>query len=311
MTIETFLKNLLKSQTLSTEQTDQLIEHRKEVEGYLREEFGNDPKIRYAGSKAKGTMIADSYDLDIICYFPHETDKTLKEIHDEVEEILSSQYLIERKASAVRVKKIDEDVETDYHIDVVPGRFIDDSETDAFLHVVYGEKERMQTNIDTHVAYIRDSGAQEIIKLLKIWKVRNDVPIKTFVLEIFTVKALEEVGDKSDYADNVKLVLTKLGDEIETIKLEDPANSNNIVTEDIDASSKSIIASKAKEAIELVEENKDDTAGWESVFIGNDAELAKAIREGAFVAGGSSIFAKTDNVAENERKIDAPQSWRD
>ena len=64
-------------------------------------------------------MIAESYDLDLICYFPSENDKTLKEIHNEVQNALSEKYSVERtKASAVRGPEFDNDLETDYHIDV-------------------------------------------------------------------------------------------------------------------------------------------------------------------------------------------------
>lgn len=267
MTTKEFFEKLLSSQALSDEQMKNLSKHREEVEGYLREKFGQEPTIRYAGSKAKGTMIAESYDLDLICYFPSENDKTLKEIHNEVQNALSEKYSIEPKASAIRIKKIDNDLETDYHIDVVPGRFVDGDDGDAFLHVTYGEQERIQTNIDTHIAHVKGSGCQDIIKILKLWKVRNNVPIKTFVMEIATVKTLKDSKAKDDLSKSLQEMLTCLRDNMESMRLEDPANSNNIVSEAMSASDKSIVANKAAEALKILEDKeKDELGGWQMIF---------------------------------------------
>lgn len=241
--------------------------HREEVEGYLREKFGQEPMIRYAGSKAKGTMIAENYDLDIVCYFPHDKDATIKEIHDSVQRVLSLKYVIKPKASAVRIKGIDNNVETDYHIDVVPGKFIESDDGDVFLHVVYGEKERIQTNIDTHIAYVKDSGCQDVIKLMKIWKERNGVPFKTFVLEIAIVETLKGLNNKDDFSRSLRKIFTFLRDEIESVRLLDPANSNNIVSESISGGDKTIIASKTTEALKILEDKEEDEiTGWQKIF---------------------------------------------
>lgn len=267
MNINEFLGKLIESQALSDERLKDLSSHREEVEGYLREKYGEEPTIRYAGSKAKGTMIAESYDLDMTCYFPSTNESTLKEIHDSVEKTISKQYLVERKASAVRIKKVDNNVETDYHIDVVPGRFVDGKKGDVFLHVVYGEKERMQTNIDTHITYVKDSGCQDIIKLTKLWKVRNKIPLKTFVFEIAIVEALKGSKSKEDFSKSLRVVFEQFRDEIQKVKLVDPANTNNIVSEAVSSAEKGVIAAKAGEALKILEDNKEDEIlGWKKVF---------------------------------------------
>ena len=77
--------------------------HKKEVTDFLRTEFGNDPVIKYAGSWAKGTMIRDCYDLDIVCYFLSSDTRSLKEIRDDVAHRLATHYLTATKASAERI----------------------------------------------------------------------------------------------------------------------------------------------------------------------------------------------------------------
>lgn len=275
MSTKEFLDELLKSQNLSEKQSTSLTEHRREVEGYLREKYGQEPSIRYAGSKSKDTMIAESYDLDLTCYFPSSNDSTLKELHDSVEKILSQKYIVERKASAIRINKIDNDVKADYHIDVVPGRFVDGKDGDVFLHVVYGEKERIQTNIEKHIAFVKDSGCQDIIKLIKLWKVRNEVPFKTFVLETFVVETLKGSKSKDDLVKSLRTILEELKTRIKTAKLVDPANTNNIVSETMTGTEKEFISSKADAAIKILDDNKkDEVLGWKKIF-DEDTESVK------------------------------------
>jgi len=267
MTTKEFFEKLLSSQVLLEGQLKILSDNRAEVEGFLRNKFGQEPIIRYAGSKAKGTMIAESYDLDIVCYFPSSEEESLKKIHDKVQQALALKYLIEPKASAVRIKRVDNQVETDYHIDLVPGRFIDGSTGDAFLHVAYGgEKERMQTNIDTHISYIQKSGCQDAIKLMKLWKMRNNVPIKTFVMELVVVAVLKDSKTKADFSKSLTEVLSCLSGDIETMRLADPANSNNIVSEVMTAAEKKETAVKATESLNIIADEGHSLFGWQKVF---------------------------------------------
>src|SRR3989344_571936 len=100
---EKFLQGLLATQELSTEQETALQAHKKEVTDFLRAEFDDAPTIKYAGSREKGTMIAERYDLDIVCYFPSSDDRSLKEIREDVSIHLKGKYLIEPKASSERI----------------------------------------------------------------------------------------------------------------------------------------------------------------------------------------------------------------
>jgi len=269
MTPNQYLKDLLESQALDKNQLDELEKHRIEVEGILTAQFGSIPTIRYSGSKAKGTMIAESYDLDIICYFPDSETKSLKDIYSEVWNVLGKYYKLEPKSSAIRIKKEDVYSEHDYHIDVVPGRYIKGDDGYAFIHVSNGEKDRLQTNIDVHVRNISKSDCREIIKLVKLWKVRNDLPsnLKTFVFELFTINALNDSRNKDDLAASFVKVMTALKDELISTRLEDPANSNNIVSDSITSANKSLIAQKAAETIETLNSSfGNEISRWKKVF---------------------------------------------
>src|ERR1043165_6727455 len=149
MSDKKYLEDILASQTLDPDgqEMKDLREHRADVEKILRKKFADcTPTIRYGGSKAKGTMIKEAYDLDMTCFFGRADNgagETLQEIYENVEAALADDYLITRKPSALRLKSRDVNLwAADFHIDVVPGRFIDEKKEDVFLYRSSGEKGR-------------------------------------------------------------------------------------------------------------------------------------------------------------------------
>src|SRR5260370_14180459 len=124
MTVPEYLEAVLKSQTLeegSAELAD-LRQHRDDGEKLLRANLSDSLlTIRYGGSKAKGTMNREGYDLDIISYFESgdtSAGQSLEEIYNKVASALEDDYFVERKSSVLRLKAKDQ---VDFHIDVVPG----------------------------------------------------------------------------------------------------------------------------------------------------------------------------------------------
>ena len=143
MSDDTYLQSVLDAQVVGDDgqEMKDLRAARAEVEQLLVKHFsGSSPTIRYGGSKAKGTMNLIDYDLDIICYFPRNdtpAGKTIEEIYENVRKALETKYSVAPKTTALRVR----DHRRDLHIDVVPGRFIDDSKTYAFVHQNGGKKD--------------------------------------------------------------------------------------------------------------------------------------------------------------------------
>ena len=70
----------------------------------------------------RSTLIREYYDLDAICYFPHDdtaAGETLEDIYNNVEKALSTTYYVDRKTSALRLKSRDpQSFAKDFHIDV-------------------------------------------------------------------------------------------------------------------------------------------------------------------------------------------------
>ncbi len=225
---EQYLKNILQSQTLADDgiEMKELREQRDNVEQLLKEAFPA-VTIRYGGSKIKGTLIKESYDLDLVCYFPYDetaAGTTLKDLYQNVSKTLTGQFMVEDKTSAVRLlSRTLEKVGTYTHVDVVPGRYTDATKSDCYLHQNGGSKERLKTNLDTHIEHIRDSGVVPALRLLKLWKVLNGMEIKQFAFELLGVELLK--GKKgTSLADQLKHFSQTVSQSEEPISIQDPAN---------------------------------------------------------------------------------------
>lgn len=286
-----YLKKVLAKQTFDDDAPElkDLRRRREAIRSKLLSHFSDSsPSIRWAGSMAKTTMIRASYDGDLTNYFRHDdtaAGETLEEIYDNTADALSDEYDVERKASALRVKdrstKPTKGYAEDTHVDVVPGRFIDDDESDVNLR--HDEKRSLKTNLQTHIDHIKGSRVVEAIRLMKLWNVDNGIGAKTFVLELLVVKLLE--NRKSDgLASQLEHVWSEMRDDPDGLAVEDPANpSGNDLKPDLDKVRYQLSA-VARRTLENI-----DAHGWESVFgpvdddDGED-EKAKARRAAAVAA---------------------------
>lgn len=260
-----YLNSILDQQTFDPEEQEyqDLLKRRDDIKAVLKSSFSSSkPSVRQAGSLAKGTMIRESYDADVTCYFEHGdggAGSTLKVIYESVEKALQGSYLVERKASALRVRDL-HDWSTYLHVDVVPGRFIGDEKSDVNLYRTTPDKESLKTNLQVHVDHIKGSGVVPAIRLLKLWKAKNGLEgAKTFVLELLAVKILKEKKHLG-IDEQLMHVWTEFRDNADSLSVEDPANSNNDLSEVLDACRR-LLAAAAGTTLWRVENE-----GWEAVF---------------------------------------------
>ncbi|MCZ6688555.1 MAG: hypothetical protein O7H41_03025 [Planctomycetota bacterium] len=222
------------------------------------------PRVENAGSVAKGTLILESYDLDLACYFRQDTSKvgdTLKDIYESVQTALSSAYKLTPRRSALTLRGRRDGTSMPFAVDVVPGRFVDEAQEDVFLFQTEGGKDRLKTNLRKHVHHVGDSGLVDVIKLAKLWRYRAGLELKTFLLELLVIEILggrqTETHDK-----NLTRLWTVLRDDIEGIKIEDPANpaGNDLssIFGEVEREGLSAAASVALDALEQ--------CGWQDVY---------------------------------------------
>lgn len=254
MTPQQYLQYLLTAQAVPESQLNIMRSFRDQIETLIRPLHSN-LRFYYAGSYGKQTMIRQKFDLDIVVYWPSldYTSKTIKEIYDSVGARLRTKW------QYVNSKTVCWELpfEGGFHIDVVPGRAIDSAYKEANLYRT-DTGYTMKTSIKTHIDTVRGSGRRDTIRLLKLWRERKSVPFKkSFLLEWMTIEGCKG-RSFADLPQQVAAALTFIRNNIETIQVKDPANSNNSLSDDLSPFQKTFIRQAADRAL--------NSNSWEQIF---------------------------------------------
>jgi hypothetical protein len=238
VTAQQYLEGILEKYNLTEQQIEPIKKKRETIENFFRTKYGSKiATFYYSGSYAKGTAINLKYDLDLCIYFRRDAFSTLKEMYYDVYNALRQNYIVNLQTVSMGL------VSGNESIDIVPARKIDDSTDYANLYD-NDHNGQIQTNIPKHKEYISISEARPIIKLMKVWKFQHSIHFKSFGLELLTIRALENFNDP-DYGNRVLQVLRFFRDNAKSIRLIDPANSNNIISDLIAPVDKQAIADNA------------------------------------------------------------------
>jgi hypothetical protein len=104
-----------------------------------------------------------------------------------------------------------------------------------------------QTNVALHIETVRNSGRQREIRAIKIWRLLRNLDWPSLYLELFTIQALAG-RSQTNLADNVEHALRTIGSLLTSARIEDPANSSNILSDDLTRQEKEQIATLATQA---------------------------------------------------------------
>ncbi len=243
MSNDQYLRGLLDQQELSSLELDALRRLREQIEGQLRVLQGS-PRFYYAGSFGKKTMIRESYDLDIVMYWPSTCDYTLEGIYDAVGKVLRNNW------NVVNPKTVSWELpfQNGFHIDVVPGRAIDG--TYRYANLYRSDKHTsIQTSIKVHIDTVRNSGRRDVIRLIKLWRHRKRVPMKrSLALELITIDGCSGVST-SELEKQLSAALRYVRDKVMDVRLVDPANSNNVVSDEWNSGDRAAIRAAADAAL--------------------------------------------------------------
>lgn len=270
-----YLKDLIVSQKLDEKSNEwkELDGEAENIERIIREAYPRSVVMfTHGGSRAKGTIIKEDYDLDEVTYFQNDDTapgETLEAIYENIAKLLGKHYNVRRKRSALRLSMKDG---RDLKVDVVPGRYVDKTSTDVFIHQNEGTKERLKTNIVKHIEHVRDSGCTDEIMLTKLWRTRNGIEIKTFPLELLVIVVLDE-DSSGTLEDRFVRLLTAFSDKIDGLDIEDPANpTGNDLSHALTDNLRRSLSKVAADTLAAVEEH-----GWEHIFGKIEKDRAAAI----------------------------------
>lgn len=199
-------------------------------------------ETQLSGSRAKGTAIDLSTDLDLFISLTSNTTNSLKEIYD------SLYNWVTRKGITARKQNVSIGITYGgQKIDLVPAKRQGQYGND---HSLYRSKADTwtKTNIDTHISRVNNSGRRNEIIALKVWRENHRLEFPSIYLETLAIDALSG-RSSSDTASNFSYLLRYIGDNIGSLRVVDPANSNNILSDDLTAGEKRILSTQAQKSL--------------------------------------------------------------
>ena len=199
-------------------------------------------EISFSGSYAKDTAIKGSADLDLFISLAPHTPDTLKVIYDSLYGyLLGTGYTPRKQNVSIGITY------SNLKIDLIPGKKQPGNTND---HSLFRNKAQTwtQTNVQTHIKMIQNSGRLDEIRAMKIWRNLSNLDFPSFYLELTVLNALHG-RPRYNLADNVFVIFEYLRDKFISTRVIDPANSNNIISEDITYSEKSAISIAAKNSL--------------------------------------------------------------
>lgn len=196
----------------------------------------------FSGSMAKGTGVSIGTDADIFLSLSSSLNVTLGRIFDSLHEaVVEASYPARRQNVSIGTTV------QGHKIDLVPGRRQSQWGND---HSLYRSKAGSWTltNVKTHIRYVTGSRRCDEIRVLKIWRALHGLEFSSFFLEMVVIESLRyaRIGDLSA---NVWKALEFLAAEIERCRFVDPANTNNVVSDDCTGYEKQRIAIIARQSL--------------------------------------------------------------
>lgn len=205
-------------------------------------------EIKNSGSRAKGTAISLASDVDYLVSLTSDCNENsggLKSIYESLYSRLNGNYQNVRKQNvSVRISL------NGLEVDVTPARKQSGNTNNHNLYVSKSDTWK-QTNIQRHITDISQSGRTNEIKLLKIWRELNKLDFSSIYLEYLLVNniLLNRSTDAANLGNNVWYALNELAKDFGnplSVRIVDPANSNNILSDLLNQTEKNKIINAAK-----------------------------------------------------------------
>jgi len=197
--------------------------------------------LTLSGAYAKNTAITLCADVDILMALSPVPGMEMKTIFWNLFKYLSDRDLHPHTRDVcIRLRS------SGLNVDVIPA--CRDHETSGNLLFNKRSGHAVSTDIARHIHLVANSGRQQEICALKIWRERMSLDFPSLYLECTVLQALE-TERFGQLADNVLSVLRDLSHRFEQAVVLDPANGDNILSNDLAANDKKAIAAAARDAL--------------------------------------------------------------
>jgi|SRR5580765_2101248 len=197
--------------------------------------------LQYSGSYAKETGVRGISDVDVFISLKSDTTDTLTQIYEKLVSLAGNNSWSPRRQNVSVGVTVNGTLG-----DLVPGKVQAGYQN---YHSLYLRKRDSwtQTNVALHVDTVHNSGRLREIRAVKIWRMLHGLDFPSLYLELFTIDALS-ARSRSGLAENVIHALRTIGSSLASTRIVDPANTNNILSEDLTQAEKQRIAALAAES---------------------------------------------------------------
>ena len=195
--------------------------------------------ITLSGAYAKNTAIHLSSDVDLLIAVKPVPKMDMKQIFWSLFEFLTDQGLKPHtRGVSIQVER------HGLFVDLIPAC------CDRGGHLLFNKRSGaiVETDVARHVHVVANSGRQQEICALKIWRERCGLDFPSLYLEMTALKALE-TERFGQLADNVLTVLRFLAGHFGELVVRDPANARNVLSSDLTREGKLAITTAARKAL--------------------------------------------------------------
>jgi hypothetical protein len=197
--------------------------------------------LQYSGSYAKETGVRGISDVDVFISLKSNTTGTLKEIYEKLVSLAQNNNWSPRRQNVSVGVTVN-----GTRGDLVPAKVQAGYQN---YHSLYLHKRDSwtQTNVALHIDTVHNSGRLKEIRAVKLWRMRHGFDFPSLYLELFTIDALSG-RSRLTLADNVLHVLRTMGSSLGSTSVVDPANTNNILSDDLTQTEKQQVAAQAAQS---------------------------------------------------------------
>jgi hypothetical protein len=251
MTADQYLRGILLREAVDAGPNSPLLCVQTTLMPTLRQWAGDNLLGVYpSGSFMKGTAVRSGTDIDLFLSLSEHMSETLKEVYNNLFDCLTSAGYSPRRQNVSLNIRVSE-----YSVDLVPGKRQNALSSD---HSLYRRRADTwtKTNISTHARTVISAGRANEIRILKLWRNQKGLDFPTFYLELSVIRALSakplpgllSYNAQPTLAQRVMMVFDYLVDSFPAARIADPANTNNIISDDLTAQEKAKVSAAAKAA---------------------------------------------------------------
>jgi hypothetical protein len=242
MTPDEYLQTILNRETVDTAPNSPVREVQRLLTPILRGWVGNQLlSVTPSGSFAKGTANHSGTDIDLFISLNEQMPHTLKQLYESLASTMQA------KGYAPRQQNVSINVTVNgYKVALVPAKRQNPLSAD---HSLYRQRADTwtKTNVSTHIDTVKRAGRISETRILKLWRDQKKLNFPSFCLELTTIAGLS--GAQGTLSQNVWTALEYLRDNFSAARVVDPANTNNIISDDLSDADRTSIKNAAAQAL--------------------------------------------------------------